>query len=133
MKAIEKAGWAALGITLFGVIAAFAAFIYLGPGKIQRDIQWLARPEVYEAVFFRAIALHDSLNDRDWLKPDDARGNLIRQATAPITYTTISKDGGVLNLYFGGGFQQFGYRLEKKNDVFRLILVAEEKPDRILK
>jgi hypothetical protein len=133
MRAIEKAGWTALGITLFGVIAAFAAFMYFGPGKIQRDILWLARPEVYEAVFPRAITLHDSLNDRDLLKPDDSRGNPIREAVAPLTYTVISKDESVLNIYFGGGFQQFGYRLEKKNGAFRLILAVEEKPDRILK
>jgi hypothetical protein len=133
MRAVEKAGWTALGITLFGVIAAFAVFSYLGPGKIQRDILWLSRPEVYEAVYPRAISLHDSLSEREWLRPDDARGDPIREATSPLTFTTISKDEGILNLYFGGGFQQFGYRLEKKNGEFRLILAVEEKPDRILK
>ncbi len=133
MRAIEKAGWTALGITLFGVIAAFATFMYLGPGKIQRDILWLSRPEVYEAVLPRAIALYESLGERDWLKPDDARGNSIREATTPLTLTGISKDEGRLNLYFGGGFLQFGYRLEKNDGTFRLILAVEEKPDRILK
>lgn len=134
MNRTEKAGWIALGLTFLGVSIAVTAFIWTGPAAIQRSIRHVMRPEIYEAVLPKAIDLFDSLPDQTTILPDDARGAALAKALFPSTYSFISKQNDNLLIECGGGFQHYGFKLEKNSSGgFTFYLQIEDQKDRILK
>lgn len=133
MTHTEKAGWFVLGAGLLAATTALGFFWYTGPGAARREIARLSSAQVFEAFMEPALRLHASLPEDAALSPADGRAEELRRILAPADYSYITKNGDELLIECGGGFLHYGYRLVRRADGVRtLVLVVEDQADRVL-
>lgn len=134
MNRVEKSGWIALGLTLLVGFVSLGMFMWKGPGGIDRNILHLTRPEIYEKVLIQAIPLLATLPEKATILSDDPRARGLSAALSPANFSFIYKEDQTLTIECGGGFQHYGYKLERGADSsFKFHFQNEGAKDKLIK